>query len=161
MLEGIVYQLNVKPQDSSSVGLPKEKVSQVAVGVDGIVGDHNHYRHAKKGNTPDRAVMLLPYEIIEQLNAEGWPVRPGDLGENITAQHLINDLISVGQRYRVGDVVLEVTEPVNPCYKLQFLPYVGDRNPEFMKALLGRRGWYFKVLEEGKIQAGGRIRQLS
>jgi ferredoxin-NADP reductase/MOSC domain-containing protein YiiM len=84
---------------------------------------------------------------------------PGHFGENFTVEGMPDDEISVGDRYRIGDAVFEVTQPRVTCYK------VGLRLEEpRMPALLyshGRPGFYLRVLEEGEVGAGDEIERVA
>ena len=77
---------------------------------------------------------------------------PGAFGENLTVDGLPDDEVCIGDRYRIGDVVLEVTQPRVTCYR------VGMRLGEpRMAALLvshHRPGFYCRVLTEGEVVAG-------
>ncbi|MGA8303377.1 MAG: MOSC domain-containing protein [Thermoplasmata archaeon] len=118
----------------------------------GFEGDFNVYRHEVAGDDPGMAVLIVPLETLQELNREGWPVRPGDLGENVTSVGVGYDQFAPGGRFRIGEVLLEVTKACTPCDNLFGLPYIGpERGPEFLRVMLGRRGWYAKVLEEGRI----------
>lgn len=79
----------------------------------------------------------------------------GQFGENFTVEGLPDDEVCVGDRYRVGSALFEVTQPRVTCYR------VGIRmNEPKMPALLvahDRPGFYFRVLEEGEVQAGDEI----
>ncbi len=76
----------------------------------------------------------------------------GQFGENFTVDGLGDDEVCVGDRYRIGSALFEVTQPRVTCYR------VGIRMDEpRMAALLvghGRPGFYFRVLEEGDVRAG-------
>jgi ferredoxin-NADP reductase/MOSC domain-containing protein YiiM/ferredoxin len=76
----------------------------------------------------------------------------GQFGENFTVDGLTDDEVCIGDRYRIGSALFEVTQPRVTCYR------VGIRmNEPRMPALLvghGRPGFYFRVLEEGTVQAG-------
>lgn len=101
------------------------------------------------------ALLILPTETIEALNREGWPVRPGDLGENITTEGIPYSDLSPPHRFRIGGAVTEVAKPCEPCDNLYLLPYVGaTRGPEFLKVMLGRRGWFARVETEGIVRKG-------
>lgn len=80
---------------------------------------------------------------------------PGQFGENFTVEGLPDDVVCVGDRYRIGTALFEVTQPRVTCYR------VGIRmNEPRMPALLtssGRPGFYFRVLEEGEVGAGDEI----
>lgn len=158
---GQVYRIHRKPQTPGQRGLPKVSVEEVAVTTAGLDGDYNVYRHDEKADDPGMAVLVVPLETLHELNREGWPVRPGDLGENVTSVGLAYDAFAPGRRFRVGGVVLEVTKPCTPCDNLYGLPYIGpSRGPEFLKVMLDRRGWYAKVVEEGRVRRGDPIEPI-
>jgi MOSC domain-containing protein YiiM len=79
----------------------------------------------------------------------------GQFGENFTVEGLPDDEVCIGDRYRIGDAVFEVTQPRVTCYR------VGIRmNEPRMAALLvahHRPGFYFRVLQEGEVGAGDDI----
>jgi ferredoxin-NADP reductase/MOSC domain-containing protein YiiM len=79
----------------------------------------------------------------------------GQFGENFTVEGLPDDKVCIGDRYRIGDAVFEVTQPRVTCYR------VGIRmNEPRMPALLvahRRPGFYFRVLQEGEVGAGDDI----
>jgi ferredoxin-NADP reductase/MOSC domain-containing protein YiiM/ferredoxin len=83
----------------------------------------------------------------------------GQFGENFTVEGLADDEVCVGDRYRIGTAMFEVTQPRVTCYR------VGIRmNDPRIPALLvshHRPGFYFRVLEEGEAQAGDEIIKLS
>lgn len=154
-----VVQINRKPYTSGAPGLPKMPVAVVGVTTRGIDGDFNVYRHEKKHDTPDRALLLYVADQLKTLNEEGWPVRAGDIGENLLLEGVRYEALQPGTRWQVGTrVVLEVTEACHPCKTLGHLPYVGpDRVRDFIAIMKGRRGWYAKVLREGTVQQGDRV----
>jgi ferredoxin-NADP reductase/MOSC domain-containing protein YiiM/ferredoxin len=79
----------------------------------------------------------------------------GQFGENFTVEGLPDDEVCIGDRYRIGSALFEVTQPRVTCYR------IGIRmNEPRMAALLvshGRPGFYFRVLEEGEVEAGEEI----
>jgi MOSC domain-containing protein YiiM len=83
----------------------------------------------------------------------------GQFGENFTVDGLSDQEVCIGDRYRVGSALFEVTQPRVTCYR------VGIRmNEPQMAALLvahGRPGFYFRVLEEGEVEAGDEIVQVA
>jgi len=83
----------------------------------------------------------------------------GQFAENFTVQGLADDQVCIGDRYRIGDAVFEVTQPRVTCFR------VGIRmNDARMPALLvseHRPGFYFRVLTEGAVQAGQEIIKLA
>ncbi|HVH86092.1 MAG TPA: MOSC domain-containing protein, partial [Terriglobales bacterium] len=83
----------------------------------------------------------------------------GQFGENFTVEGLPDDEVCIGDRYRIGDALFEVSQPRVTCYR------VGIRmNEPRMAALLvahHRPGFYFRVLQEGEVGAGNDIVQIA
>ena len=83
----------------------------------------------------------------------------GQFGENFTVDGLPDQEVCIGDRYRIGSVLFEVTQPRVTCYR------VGIRmNEPQMASLLvahGRPGFYFRVIEEGELEAGDEIVHVS
>src|SRR6516225_6727795 len=104
-----------------------------------------------------RAVFVYQIESYrywqEQLKRRDFSY--GQFGENFTIEGLPDDGVCIGDRYRIGSALFEVTQPRVTCYR------VGIRmNEPRMPALLtssGHPGFYFRVLEEGEAGAGDEI----
>ena len=83
----------------------------------------------------------------------------GQFGENFTVEGLLDSEVCIGDRYRIGDAIFEVTQPRVTCYR------VGIRmNEPRMPALLvthHRPGFYFRVLQEGEVGAGDDIVKIT
>ena len=153
VMQGRVVQVHRKPMRGRERGIPKQVVPALTLTPRGVEGDFNRWRTEKAAGDPDQAVLLLTDEILDELRAEGWPVQRGELGENLTLAGLRSDLLSSGVRLRIGEVVLEVSKPCEPCTVLYSLPYVGlDCGPSFIRTLQGRRGWFARVLQGGIVQ---------
>ena len=152
-MHGRIVQLHLKPREGRARGLPKRAVSQLTITPDGVEGDFNRWRTEEANGDPDQAVLLLNEEILVDLQAEGWPVQPGELGENLTVADLLPDALQPGVQVHLDGVVLEVTKPCDPCTVLYTLPYVGvERGPEFLRTMMGRRGWFARVLHGGTVR---------
>jgi ferredoxin-NADP reductase/MOSC domain-containing protein YiiM len=83
----------------------------------------------------------------------------GQFGENFTVDGLPDAEVCIGDRYRIGSALFEVTQPRVTCYRLG----IRMNEPE-MAALVvkhGRPGFYFRVLEEGEVEAGNEITQVA
>ncbi|MEO7094911.1 MAG: MOSC domain-containing protein [Polyangiales bacterium] len=158
-MNGTIERVHVKNEKRGERGIPKVSVPSAEVVTAGVVGDFNRYRTKDKGGDLDMAVLLLPAEVLEALRGEGWPVEPGHLGENFLTRGLPNDAFAVGQRYRLGtDVELQISRVCDPCSNLRVLPYVGrEKLKEFLKATLGRRGFYARVRAPGVVRTGDPI----
>jgi ferredoxin-NADP reductase/MOSC domain-containing protein YiiM len=83
----------------------------------------------------------------------------GQFGENFTVDGLSDAEVCIGNRYRIGGALFEVTQPRVTCYRLG----IRLNEPE-MAALVvkhGRPGFYFRVLDEGEVSAGDEITQVA
>ena len=83
----------------------------------------------------------------------------GQFGENFTVDGLSDTEVCIGDRYRIGTALFEVTQPRVTCYRLG----IRLNEPE-MAALVvkhGRPGFYFRVLDEGQVEAGDEITQVA
>ena len=83
----------------------------------------------------------------------------GQFGENFTVDGLTDDQVCIGDRYRIGEALFEVTQPRVTCYR------VGIRmdDPQIPALLIShhRPGFYLRVLREGAVQAGDEIVQVA
>jgi len=83
----------------------------------------------------------------------------GQFGENFTVEGLLDNEVCIGDRYRIGGAIFEITQPRVTCYR------VGIRmNEPRMAALLvahHRPGFYFRVLQEGEVGAGDEIEKIT
>ena len=128
----------------------------------GIEGDFNVYRHEERQDDPDQALLIMPIETIRELNSEGWPIKPGDLGENFTTRGIAYQAFGVGKIFGAGKMRFQITKACDPCDNLFLLHYVGvSKGPAFLKTMLRRRGWYAKVLAEGQVKTGDRLTEES
>lgn len=160
-MNGTVYQINAKRETPGERGIPKLKVGSARILRTGLEGDFNRYRTEKKHGTPDYALLLLPIETIQQLQNEKWQVSPGDLGENITVSGLDKSAMGVGNILKVGDAVIQIAKEATPCGNLKVLPFINDQNYQaFKDALIGRRGMYARVLEEGIVRTNDPIQLI-
>jgi MOSC domain-containing protein YiiM len=110
-MTGSIVQINISPG-----GIPKRPVAEATVTAAGIQGDS--WAHPQIHGGPNQALLLVTSEAIDELVAQGFPLYPGALGENLTTIGLDRRLLRAGQRYRAGDVILELTKLRAPCETL-------------------------------------------
>jgi MOSC domain-containing protein YiiM len=109
----------------------------------------------------DKAVYAYPSEFYELWQRE----RPeldfpwGQFGENLTTEGLVDADVNVGDRFRIGTAELIVTEPRLPCFKLGIKMGRDEFVAEFLER--GLLGFYFAVVQEGELEAGDPIVELS
>ena len=126
----------------------------VQVGTEGLAGDEIADRRFHGG--PDKAVLLYAVEFYEAL-CEAFPspdeaFGSGAFGENLSLSGLTDDEVCIGDVFTVGSVVLQLSQPRSPCWKLNARFGV----PELSRHIQDERmtGWYARVLQPGTLCAG-------
>jgi MOSC domain-containing protein YiiM len=121
----------------------------------GLDGDeHTDPNHGGR----EKALLHYAAERYEMW-AEHYPglaIGPGGFGENITTRGMTEETVCVGDRYRIGsDVLVEVTQPRQPCWKLSH--NAGVRKIAAAMQEHAAPGWYYSVLIPGTLTAGDRM----
>lgn len=149
-MQGVVLQVNV-----SQGGIPKRPVSEGCVSVRGLDGDS--WAHPRYHGGPKQALLLISAEDIEALKSLGYALYPGALGENLTVRGIPFRDVRLGDRFRCGGIVLEITKLRKPCRTLDAIgrgiqKQLYDTTPG--APLWGRGGFYARVIAEGVIRPG-------
>ncbi|MEZ0051116.1 ferredoxin-NADP reductase/MOSC domain-containing protein YiiM [Mycobacterium sp. MAA66] len=84
---------------------------------------------------------------------------PGMLAENFTVDGLPDDEVCIGDRYRIGDAVFEVSQPRVTCYRAGMR--IGQPRMAALLVAHGRPGFYCRVITEGQVEAGQEITKLA
>lgn len=109
----------------------------------------------------DKAVYIYPSEHYATWAQELGrnDLQMGQFGENLTVEGMLEETVHIGDTFRVGGALLEVTQPRVPCYKLG----LKMGSAQFPKTFLAshRTGYYVRVLEEGDVGAGDSIERIS
>jgi MOSC domain-containing protein YiiM len=155
-----VIQINV-----SQGGVPKRPIPNGVVTPLGITGDG--HAHPQVHGGPLKAILLITSEGLDELKEQGFRLYPGALGENLTTRGLNRRSVRVGQRYRVGEILLEITKVRAPCETLNVYPGIQKAiydqevkagNPA--SPLWGLSGFYASVEQAGVIRPGDPIQLL-
>jgi len=132
---------------------------RVAVRRLGLAGDGQGDLKVHGG--PDKAVYVYSLDHYAPWTRElaRNDLVPGTFGENLTVEEMLETEVRIGDIYRFGTAVLQVTKPRSPCFKL--VARMGL--PDFQKTFLasGRVGFYCRVLEEGDVAAGDPVERIS
>jgi MOSC domain-containing protein YiiM len=110
---------------------------------------------------PHQAVYVYPFEHYtswgQELGRDDFTF--GQFGENFTVSGMLENQVCIGDVFRVGSALFQVTQPRVPCFKLA----TKMGSPEFPKLFMasGRTGFYLRVMEEGEVGAGDLIIQES
>ncbi len=143
-----IFQLNI-----SDGGVPKTAVSNAELTNSGLVGDRQ--RDLKHHGGPDRSLCLYSLERILALQAEGHPIYPGAIGENVTIAGLDWDTVVPESRWQLGEhVLIEITGYAAPCRNIQnaFIDHKFGR-----VSAKTHEGWaraYARVLQPGSLSIG-------
>jgi MOSC domain-containing protein YiiM len=139
----------------SSVG--RERVSKAYLTKQGFEGDSVQY---KDHGGPDRAVLFYCHEHYEKWNAEYNKklLIPG-FGENITVSNLSEDYVKIGDVFKIGETLVEISQPRIPCSNLSNY----NEESSLLKRLVntGYTGYLGRVLEQGWIHSDSTIEIIS
>ena len=159
---------------SVNVGLPQEiawqgKIVRTAIWKRPVSGrvfarrlnlDGDGQADLKGHGGEHRAVMVYQIEAYRywerQLGRSDFEY--GQFGENFTVEGLADDEVWIGDRYRIGSAVFEVTQPRVTCYRLG----IRMNNPQVAALLVSHRrpGFYCRVITEGEVGAGDEIEKV-
>jgi MOSC domain-containing protein YiiM len=100
--------------------------------------------HGRRGSS--RQLLLMDVETLDEFG-----IAPGRAKENVTTRGLKLDGLSMGQRIRAGEALLEITKECEPCHQMDAI------RQGLQEALRGRRGILCRVIESGQIRRGDTI----
>jgi MOSC domain-containing protein YiiM len=109
----------------------------------------------------DKAVYVYPFEHYDYWRSElpDMDLPLGIFGENFTTTGLKEAEVNIGDRFRIGNLILMVTQPRLPCYKLGIRFGRSDMVKRFLASR--RTGFYFRVLQEGEVGVGDSLELVS
>ena len=152
-MQGTVVQINL-----SRGGVPKLPVEEALLTPHGIEGDLQAHPAIHGGIL--KAVLLICAEAIDDLVARGYPLYYGAMGENLTVAGLDRRLLRSGQRFRVGQALIELTTLRAPCSALE--RYGADLHKELYDAAVkagdpsspcwAMGGFYASVIKSGHVR---------
>ncbi len=149
----------VQPLGNTVSGIDKRPVAgPQRVEAQGLVNDRQADLRAHGG--VDKALHCYAWSHYASfwqacLPGHALLARPGAFGENLSIDGLDEQTVCIGDRWRVGSVLLEVTQGRQPCFKLNLRFGVADMAHRVQDSL--HAGWYLRVLEAGELAAGDRI----
>lgn len=127
------------------------------IGSEGLEVDAQADRRVHGGL--EQAVHYYPVEHYDpwqaELGAAAQRFVPGGFGENLSAEGLTEKNVCVGDVWRAGSALLQVSQGRQPCWKLNERFHVPDMVQRVLAT--GRAGWYFRVLQEGLVEPGSEL----
>lgn len=152
LLTGPVAPLAGTPATSAIAKTPA--ASPLWLGTHGLQGDAQADRRVHGG--PEKAVHHYPWDHYAAWRADlgALPMldAPGAFGENVSDMGLTEDTVAVGDIFRLGGALVQVSQGRQPCWKLNHrfgLPDMARRVQD-----TGRTGWYYRVLQPGLVAQG-------
>ncbi len=140
--------------DRSSIATRTATAAPVMAGPMGLAGDEVGDPRLHGG--VDKAIHHYPADHYAawaaDLPEQAGRFMPGAFGENFSAAGLTEADVCLGDRYRVGGALLELSQSRQPCWKLN--PRFGVRDMARRVQATGRTGWYWRVIEGGAVAAG-------
>lgn len=139
LASGIAKQANERPLRLTRLGFTGDEQ-----------GDTRHH------GGPDKAVHHYPLDHYAAWQAEigAHPLldRPGAFGENLAIADLAEADVAIGDRFRLGTALVEISQGRQPCFRLNLRFGVADMARRMQAS--GRTGWYYRVIEDGEVAPG-------
>jgi len=126
-------------------------IGSVNIGPEGLDGDAQVNRRSHGG--VERALCVYPGAHLAAWGREwGVSLQAGSFGENLTISGLDEESVHLGDRFRFGSALVEVSQPREPCANLA--GRLGRRDLAELIHRNGRTGWYMRVIEPGLAAVG-------
>jgi MOSC domain-containing protein YiiM len=138
------------PVTSAIVKVPVTGPS-LELGEINLVGDDQADRTVHGG--PDKSVYCYPSEHAAAWRADGFDLPPGSVGENVVLEGIVEHEARVGDVWRWGSALVQISQPRAPCFKLALR--TGRKEIAAHMIASGRSGWYLRTIEPGTVETAG------
>lgn len=141
-------------ENQAFTGIWKDSIKQAAIDAEGIKGDIQVDRRVHGGAEKALHQYAIPsYASMHAAFPELAVRMPiGSMGENLTVLGMHEDNVHIGDIYRIGSALVQVSQPRNPCWKINS-KFDDERLAKFI-ATQHILGWYYRVLEAGNVELG-------
>ncbi|TXC88112.1 MOSC domain-containing protein [Paraburkholderia azotifigens] len=165
VLAGKVARLGDEALNKTSAIAKTPVDGRVWLGETGLESDQQ--AELKVHGGPEKALHHYPFDHYAAWRRE-WQAgvsglarldQAGAFGENISTSGLTETDVCVGDVYRIGSAIVQVSQPRQPCWKLNLRFARADMSRAVQNSR--RTGWYYRVLEAGEIGAGDTIERLA
>ena len=162
-MKGHVVQINI-----SNGGVPKYPIPEAMITSQGVAGDR--HAHPQIHGGPMQRVLLIAMEAIEELRMQGFALEAGSLGENITTRGIDRRKLRIGQQFRIGQVVIELTKVRAPCKQLDIYgaaihkavyDKAATKANDTSSPTWAISGFYASVVSPGAVRVGDPVLLLS
>lgn len=138
---------------------PRE--GRVQVLAEGLAPDEQADRRVHGG--PEMALHLYPLDHHAfwrgEIGDHAALDEPGGFGSNLAVSGLTEDMVHIGDRFRLGTALIEISQPRQPCWKIEHR--FGQTGMVARIVETGRCGWYFRVIESGEVAAGDSLERIA
>ena len=152
-----VIGLHVNPDG----GVPKHPVDSLSVTMsEGCIGDRQN--DLKHHGGPQRAICLMQWELMQELQAAGHPIHPGSTGENLLIKGLERDELQVGAMLSIGtNVIIEITGDAPPCKTIRN-SFLDGRFKALSHVIEPQNTrWYARINNEGEIDLNDIVMKIN
>ena len=152
VLTGKISSFRAPDEPSAIAKCPR--AGPIAIGLLGLAGDEQADRVHHGGR--DKAIHHYPYDHYpfwrSEIGDHPLLASPGGFGENISTLGMIESDVCIGDRFRLGTALVELSHGRSPCWKISHRFGLPKLTAQVVKT--GRSGWYYRVLEPGTAAAG-------
>ncbi|MBA4766852.1 MAG: MOSC domain-containing protein [Porphyrobacter sp.] len=133
----------------------------VQIHAEGLAPDEQADRRVHGG--PEMALHLYPLDHHDwwrrEIGASPLLDEPGGFGSNLAVTGLTEEDVHIGDRFRCGTALIEISQPRQPCWKIEHR--FGHKGMVAAIVRSGRCGWYLRVIEAGEVAAGESLERVS
>lgn len=133
----------------------------VQIHAEGLAPDEQADRRVHGG--PEMALHLYPLDHHDwwrgEIGTSPLLDEPCGFGSNLAVRGLTEDQVHIGDRFRLGKALIEVSQPRQPCWKIEHR--FGHKGMVAAIIRTGRCGWYFRVIEPGEVAAGDSLERVA
>lgn len=154
---GLPKKMKVENDKEIVTGICKQSIDEAFLTKEGFQGDGIADRRYHGG--PDRAVCIYPYEHYSLWETEFNNIFPSStFGENLTVSNMLEKDVYIGDIFRIGEAVIQITQGRIPCSTIT----KRTNNPSLLKKMVqtGSTGYLCRVLEEGNVRKDSKITLL-
>lgn len=152
-----------RPFNGAELSAITKRLREGAVQVltEGLAPDEQADRRVHGG--PEMALHLYPLDHHVWWRGEigDHPAldEPGGFGSNLAVSGLTEEMVHIGDRFRLGTALIEVSQPRQPCWKIEHR--FGHKGMVARIIASGPSGWYFRVIETGEVAAGDSLERVA
>jgi MOSC domain-containing protein YiiM len=145
------------PRSAPSAIAKRPISARVFLGREGLSGDAQGDRKHHGG--ADKAVHHYPFDHYarwaDAIGKHDLLEGPGAFGENLSTRGMTEEQAAIGDTFKLGEAVVQISQGRQPCWKLNARFDVPDMALQVQRS--GMTGWYYRVIEEGAIEAGDQL----